>query len=79
MHDQDQSGPSSGPPFVGTSPDESINADEEPDLMLAIDRAAEDAGRAGYTDPLVLTVEVEAKTTNQWIRTLRAKLDEAGR
>jgi hypothetical protein len=76
MTDQYQGGDEaqSGPPFVGTSPPEGIQ-DEKPSLTRAIERAAEAAGRAGFGDPLELTIEITAETHNQWIKTMKATLD----
>ena len=66
-----------GPPFTGTSPDETISRDEKPDLSLAIDRAAEKAAQAGYAgQPFNLSVVVVPKEKNQWIRTYQATLSE---
>jgi hypothetical protein len=57
------------PSFEGRSPDETIQADETPDLHLAVERAAEAASRAGYAgQKFEVAIEVIPEEHNQWIR-----------
>jgi hypothetical protein len=69
---------SSGPPFTGSSPPDEVDegvAPEKPDLVKAIERAAEKAGKAGYGGrPLNLSVQVVAKEHNQWVVAFSATL-----
>jgi hypothetical protein len=65
-----------GPPFTGSSPPEEEDvAPEKPDLMRAIERAAEKASRAGYGGRrLSLSIEVEPEQHNQWVGVFHATL-----
>lgn len=66
MHGDEGSVPS----FQGVSPDESIDAEEKPDLGKAFERAAQAASEAGYAgQTFEAAIEVVPEEHNQWIRT----------